>query len=136
MHLIGSNADRGETEMYSFALIERYVKLPELLDRVEGDLELLAELLRLFLDDLPENRDALLKAIEGDDLGGAAIAAHKLKGMLANLSAIQMASLASEIELAARSGDLDKIKPLLPILEVEVDGVSTALNAFLMSVQA
>lgn len=135
MHWIGLHANRGETEMYSFSLLERYIKLPELLDRVEGDRELLVELFALFLDDLPGNREALLKAIDGGDLVGAAGEAHKLKGMLANLSAVHIASLASEIESAARDGNIDRIKRLMPDLDAEIDGFSAALNAFLVDVQ-
>lgn len=135
MHLIGLNANRGETEMYSFTLLERYVKLPELLDRVEGDRELLVELFGLFLEDLPGNQDGLLKAIDAGNLVEATGAAHKLKGMLANLSATHLASLASEIELAARAGDTHKINQLLPDLGVGIEGFSAALNAFLVGMQ-
>ena len=121
--------------MCSVLLIEQYVKLPELLDRVEGDRELLVELFGLFLEELPGNRDALLKAIDAGDLEKTAGAAHKMKGMLANLSAFHMASLASEIELAARARDPAKMQLLVPDLDAAIDGFSAALNAFLTGVQ-
>lgn len=133
--LIGLNANLGEREMSSLASLEQYVKVPDLLDRVEGDRELLRELFRLFLEDLPGDRNGLLEAIEGGDHRGAIGAAHKLKGMLANLSAVHMAALASEIESAARAEDTEKTKRLLSDLDVEIEGFSAALNAFLTSVQ-
>lgn len=117
--------------MHSFALLEAYVNLPELLNRVEGDRELLAEVFTLSREELPANRDALHAAIDGFDLGEAAIAAHKLKGMLANLSAAILASLASEIEAAARAGDTEKIKELCRDLDARIDGFAAAMNAFM-----
>ncbi len=116
--------------MHSFAQLEAYVDLPELLNRVEGDRELLAELFRLSRDDLPENREALHEAIDGVDLGKVAIAAHKLKGMLANLSATRLASLAAQIERAARAGDNEMVKNKLPGFDAEIDGFAAALSAF------
>jgi two-component system sensor histidine kinase/response regulator len=115
--------------MDSFALLEAYVNLPELLNRVEGDRELAAELFALFRDDLPAHRDALHRAIAGGDLEEAASVVHKLRGMLASLSAAHLASLASEVESAARARDTKKIQQLLPEMDGETDRFMAALTA-------
>lgn len=40
--------------MKSFSALAEFLNLPELLDRVEGDEDLLRELLALFQEDLPQ----------------------------------------------------------------------------------
>jgi HPt (histidine-containing phosphotransfer) domain-containing protein len=113
------------------ALLEEFVNLPDLLGRVENDRELLIELLTLFQEELPGSREALQSAIRTGDLRETANAAHRFKGMLANLSVKSDASLAAEIEAAARAGDSQKIRELIPAFESRVDAFSAALQAFL-----
>ena len=47
--------------------LEQYVDMTELLHRVEGDRELLMELLTLFQEDFPRLRDALHAAVDSMD---------------------------------------------------------------------
>ena len=94
------------------ALLEKFVNLPDLLARIEDDRELLAELLVMFQEGLPDMQAALHRAIEAGDPPEAAKAAHALKGLLANLSMEQGARLAAAIEASARTGDLAKVKEM------------------------
>jgi HPt (histidine-containing phosphotransfer) domain-containing protein len=117
--------------MKSVSHLEEFVDLKELLDRVENDQELLAELFALFQEELPANRTALQKAINEGDLGEIERAAHKLNGMLANLSAQRTAALAAEVESSARVGNTPRIGELMLMLEPQITAFSVALGSFM-----
>ena len=74
----------------------------ELLDRMGGDLEGVAELIDIFLEDLPP----LLAELEaaGADLDRLGRAAHSLKGSSANLAATKVPGVAGRVAVAARAG--------------------------------
>jgi HPt (histidine-containing phosphotransfer) domain-containing protein len=119
--------------MKFFSSLAEFVNLPELLDRVENDEDLLRELFALFQEDLPGSREALQTAITGADLGEIERAAQRLKGMLANLSVKRIASLAGEIESEARAGNAQKIPELVSVFDPQMSAFSVALDAFLAS---
>lgn len=119
--------------MKSVTPLEEYVNLPELLDRVEKDEDLLRELFALFQEDLPASRAALQTAADSGDLGEIERTAHRLKGMLANLSAKRTASLAAEIESAARAGNAQKIPELASTFDSQISAFSAALDSFTAS---
>ena len=119
--------------MKSVSILEDFVNLPELLDRVENDRELLEELIVLFHEDLPESRAALQTAIDGGDLREIERAAHRLKGMLANLSAKHIAALAAEIESAASAGYAPKTQALHSAFNPRIAALSAALDSFMTS---
>lgn len=119
--------------MKSFSSLAEFLNLPELLDRVENDEDLLTELFALFQEDLPESREALGAAIDGGDLGEIERAAHRLKGMLANLSAKPTAALAAEIESAARAGNAQKIPELVSTFDPQISAFSAALDSLTAS---
>jgi two-component system, sensor histidine kinase and response regulator len=119
--------------MKSITFLEEVLNLPELLDRVENDEELLFDLFALLREDLPASREALQRAIEAGDLHEIERAAHRLKGMLANLSARNTRSLASEIESAARASDVQKIRELKSAFELRITAFAAALDLFMTS---
>ncbi len=113
------------------ASLEPYVNVPELLARVDNDRELLAELFTLFQEDFPRLRNALGSAADSGDLLQMEKAAHKLKGMLANLSIEQGAELAAGAETAARAGDAQQVRQALAAFDREAAGFSAALDVFM-----
>jgi HPt (histidine-containing phosphotransfer) domain-containing protein len=119
--------------MKSFVSLAEFVNLPELLERVENDEDLLEELFSLFQEDLPGSREALQTAIDKGDLGEIERAAHRLKGMLANLSAKRAAALAAEIESTARADNAQKIPELMLTFDPQIAAFSAALNSFTAS---
>jgi HPt (histidine-containing phosphotransfer) domain-containing protein len=96
------------------------VDLNELLQRLDGDLDFLEELLAMFRQEFP----VLLRKLEGgivaEDFIVAERAAHTLKGMLANLAMPEAASTARRIEMAARAHSLSDTAEALPPLQVQV----------------
>ncbi len=59
----------------------------ELFERVDGDEELLREVLEIFLEDAPEVFSRLARGVEDKSPEDVAKAAHTLKGASANISA-------------------------------------------------
>ncbi|MCX7096590.1 MAG: response regulator, partial [Methylococcales bacterium] len=74
------------------------------LAHLEGDRELMAELIGLFLQEGPMQLEALAKSLAADDLAALANTAHAIKGTTAHFYATEAKTAASELELAARSG--------------------------------
>jgi HPt (histidine-containing phosphotransfer) domain-containing protein len=68
----------------------------------DGEDDLLAELIDLFLEDAPERLDAIRQAVDASDWAGLAERAHSLKGSCASLGAVHMASLCARLEAMGR----------------------------------
>jgi two-component system, sensor histidine kinase and response regulator len=113
------------------AMLGGFVDLPDLLARVEGDRDLLTELIVIFREELPGLHGALHVATDMGDLSQAAKAAHTLKGMLANMSMKRGATIAADIEMAARSGHLPSLKGTLASFDSEIAELSAAVGAFI-----
>ena len=71
---------------------------PSLLRRVGNKPDRLAMLLQIFLDGLPEQRQALTAHLTNQTAASAAKVAHSLKGSAANLSANQLMQAADRLE--------------------------------------
>jgi len=66
--------------------------------RLSGDDELMAEVIRMFLDDVPVRLGAIRTAVTGGNAGALRQAAHALKGAAATMSAGALAEAASALE--------------------------------------
>ena len=78
--------------------------LDGLLRELQGDSKSLAELVQLFLEDLPGQTGALSDALEREDRKALRNAAHTLKGLLSNLGALKGVAAAEKImKLAAEA---------------------------------
>jgi signal transduction histidine kinase/CheY-like chemotaxis protein len=93
---------------------------------VDGDRELLAELLTVFSEDAPGHLEALRCALDQAIPGDLMKAAHTFKGSLRALGAGNAAALAEDLERIGRAGGLDGAADLLPRLEQEVTRVLRA----------
>jgi HPt (histidine-containing phosphotransfer) domain-containing protein len=99
------------------------VNMEELLSRVEQDRELLHELLSIFVDEFPVKLQELREAIAHENLMQTVVASHALKGMLSNMSVVQGASSAAQIEQIARNGQTGALRQALAAFENEVQGL-------------
>lgn len=72
----------------------------------------LKTLLRLFLDDVPTRLDNIEQALEAGNLVELANLSHGLMGASATIQARRLKTLSGELEIAARSGQLDEAKRL------------------------
>lgn len=78
------------------------------LARVGDDEELLAELVKIFLDDYPNSLSAIDEAVRRQDPPQLEKAAHTLKGAVANFGADAVVKEAYELEQQGRRGDLSQ----------------------------
>ncbi len=102
----------------------------EVLENIEGDRELLGEMLEIFLETLPQQLGDLKAAWSDGALDRVAGAAHSLKGSLLTLAAPRGSELAARIEKAGRGQDADTIRALLPEFETELEGLCQELRSF------
>ncbi len=102
------------------------------LEIVEGNRELLIELVHLFREESPRQLADLGQAIARGDAGGVALHAHSLKGPLNSLGALAAADAAWRLEQMGRSGQLDGIAAAREALERELSRLERALTALLV----
>jgi CheY-like chemotaxis protein len=92
-----------------------------MLSRLDGDEDLLNELVELFLENAPKVMEELKQALKEKDLSLIKVKAHTMKGSSGNVSADAINSLASEIENLAKNGKLDKIDILVKEMEEKLN---------------
>jgi two-component system sensor histidine kinase/response regulator len=102
----------------------------EALDRVEGDRELLAELVKLFEEETPKLLAEVRDAIAKGDAKTLERAAHTIKGSAGNFGAQPASQAALDLEQLARSGDLSRATELMEAVEREIKRLLPELEHF------
>jgi PAS domain S-box-containing protein len=92
----------------------------DVLDRVDGDRELLAELVQIFTEESPRALTELHRAVSAADALGVAHAAHTLRGSVSSFGAQPTASVALVLETMGRAGTLEGAAVQLAALERDV----------------
>jgi HPt (histidine-containing phosphotransfer) domain-containing protein len=95
--------------------------------RVEGDVELLKELVALFLKDLPEMLTTLREAVTAGDATAIERAAHKLKGSVGNFAARPAFEAALRLEVLGRDATLSEAGSAYAELENEINRLQSAM---------
>ncbi|MCU1341949.1 MAG: domain S-box, partial [Candidatus Acidoferrum typicum] len=90
-------------------------------DRVEGDQELLAEIIQVFLADAPQLLVAMQNALQQGDMILLERTAHSMKGAAGNMSALAAVNAASELEQSAKKKDAESSKSNLAALQGAVE---------------
>ncbi len=98
---------------------------------VEGNRELLMELVELFLEESPRQLGDLSRAILSRDAGRVALHAHSLKGPLNSLGASAAANAAWRLEQMGRAGPIDGMEQAREALVRELDRLAPVLAALL-----
>jgi HPt (histidine-containing phosphotransfer) domain-containing protein len=106
------------------------------LARVEGDRELLAELLEICRSEAPRMLDDIRRAIEADDPIRLERAAHAFKGSVASLGARAVAQAASELEAIGRRGRVSEARDRFAAMERDYQSLESAFLAFRVEVPA
>ena len=99
------------------------------LARLDGDLELHTEIVGLYLEDAPIQLNGIRRGIESGDAELAERSAHSLKSASANIGAELMRQLAFDAERLGKEKDLEKVKKMLPTLQLAFDELSAELRA-------
>jgi CheY-like chemotaxis protein len=105
-----------------------------LLERVEGDQELLGEMIQLFVADAPQLLDAMRNALQQGDMILLERSAHSMKGAAGNLSAQVTVTAASKLEQSAKKGEAELSKENLTALEGAVERLIPLLENFTLEV--
>lgn len=101
--------------------------LENLRDVLDGDPELLNELIDLFLVDAPALMQSLNAAVERQDAESLTQTAHSLKGSASNLGARGMAAVCAHLERRGRAGSLRGAERSCRTLRKEFEVVRDAL---------
>ena len=100
-------------------------------ERLGDDDELIADVIRLYLDDYPTRVRAIGAAIQTRDAGRLRVEAHALKGSAGALSALRVAEAARDLEMIGQAGDLGSAEQRFAVLVGETE----QLAAFLRQLQ-
>jgi PAS domain S-box-containing protein len=107
------NSPMMEKSQETSELIDRV----SLLERVEGDHELLNEMIQIFKEEAPALLNAMREALQSGDTVVLERSAHSLKGVVGNLSSKTTANAALKLEQDAKNSDMESAK--LSLAEVE-----------------
>jgi len=121
---IGKQPDSGASQSPHKNAEIAYWDAAATLKLLEGDEELLLELIQLFLDNIPTMLSALHAAVLQQDPSAVAQHAHSIKSMVSSFFAESVSSLAYSLEKSARQGDSAQ----LPRLSMELAEAVAHLN--------
>lgn len=82
------------------------IGIQDVLGRLQGDKELLLELIQIFLDDAPQRFKDVSDMIKKEDYAQLADVAHSVKGAASNIGANKLWQSFKVIEQAAKDKDL------------------------------
>jgi CheY-like chemotaxis protein len=99
----------------------------DVLARVGGDLDLLRNIVELFLQDCPLRISSMREAVSRGDAKGLESAAHALKGAIANFTTNGAYQATRQVESLARSGELGASEGALGSLEAELANLTPEL---------
>lgn len=99
-----------------------------MLAELDGDEELLAELVETMKAEAPKLLLEVRVAVEAADATLVGRAAHTLKGAVSNFGARAAADAALRLEHMGRTGELTDVTPALATLEVEMKALVEALE--------
>lgn len=101
------------------------------LDLLQGDEDLLCDLVQLFLSDTPPRCQQLNQEVQAGNAAEVHRLAHVLKGSLGAIGAKNVMETAAQLETAAKIGDWDVIQPLAEQLESQYQMLCTELRTLL-----
>ena len=109
---------------------------PEALDRlrqlnVEGEPDLVVEVLTLFLDDAPARVDAVTNAFAAGAAADLRRAAHGLKGAAGNIGALRLQALCARVEEHASLGQVRETGEDVAGLPAEFDALNREIRRVL-----
>jgi CheY-like chemotaxis protein len=109
--------------------IDKIIDKSEVLDRVDGDMELLSDMVELFVEDCPNLLSEIKDAVNRNDSKALERSAHTLKGAVANFAAETPFEAALNLENMGRNSDLEHAEKAFNILEQEIKRLELAIKA-------
>jgi len=99
------------------------------LERLEGDRDLLDELLALFAEECQSSIKGIREAFDSRDARVLERLAHTVKGSAANLGANDLSKAASAVEKKARAEEMDNVAEEVAALERQVERLMPELES-------
>ena len=100
----------------------------DFLARAQGDAELVREIEKAFLEDMPEQFRRLTEAVSAGHLDAVEDRAHQIKGAAANLGAEALRAEAGAMEEAARWGERERVVEFLARMKLRHGEVIKAVG--------
>jgi PAS domain S-box-containing protein len=94
--------------------------LQDMLNRIDGNIELLAELVEMFFEDYPLDIYKLTEALEHKDIKTLNLVIHGLKGELGNMGMTAAYKIACELDNLVKAGKLEDVPEVIRKLIAEV----------------
>lgn len=101
------------------------------LARLDGDEDLLVDLMGFFMEDAPRLMDELRAAAATGDADQIKMSAHALKGLVAGCGGVRAAEAAKRVEQAALANDLSHMTALVEAVATELDAVRAEAQGYL-----
>ncbi len=117
------SGEPGNSETAAAEVLDR----ADLLERVEGDADLLSEMVTLFRQGRPAQLAAVRRAVAAGDARALENAAHALKGMVSNFAARRATEAALQLERMGREGNLLRAAEGFTLLEKEIERLESLL---------
>lgn len=96
-----------------------------------GEADILSEVLRLFLDEVPPRIERLRNALAAGDIQEVHRSAHSLKGSAGNIGAGPMFDVCKQLDERGKAGDRAGCAALVGALDVEFGKVESAIRRVL-----
>ena len=109
---------------------EEIIDLDDVMERVQGDKELLAELFDIYADDFITKRKALGEAVAVSDFAKIKEIAHSMKGSSGNISAKPMHAACLTLEGLAKEGKTDGMPEVLLALDGHFEKIKVFAENF------
>lgn len=107
--------------------MEDVIDLKDVMERVQGDKELLCDLFDIFVEDFVGKRDQLNAAFERGDVKQFQMMSHALKGASGNISARQMHLNCIDLDAMGKKGDISGAKPMLSLLDRQFESLKNEM---------
>ncbi len=107
------------------------INMEEVLERLDGDEDLIREIWEVFSEDAPVQMENLKNAIDSSDIPYTERQAHTLKSASANIGANSLREKAFQIEIIAKEKSLNNIHILYEDLESEFNKVMKELTTLM-----
>ncbi|HEV2491279.1 MAG TPA: PAS domain S-box protein [Candidatus Acidoferrales bacterium] len=124
--IIFASSDQKSSSAFSTDVLDSR----KLLERVQGDRELLADMIRLFRAEALSLLQTLREAVENGDCSAISRTSHALKGAIGNFGSGPAYQATQNMEELARTGDVQAAGALLSVLEREIERLQAALEPF------
>jgi HPt (histidine-containing phosphotransfer) domain-containing protein len=127
--LILLDEDATDGPLTTMVIVEQSEAVPPIdidqaLQAVDGDIGLLRDVVRMFVEEYPAQLETLKHALSTQDAAGVENAARRLQQFLCNVGGTNAQDLAHQLELIGEQGELDGGAAVLQILETEIERVT------------